>query len=128
MRYMFRLFDEYYSPLSCNSVVNNRNCVIVAHLAACNTKQIVQSPLNYSTSIVVLFPSLLNSPGLGICVFETKWTSPSARLSTIVAAMRGQSGALLVERMHDAMVEAKEAKHGRRTGKALRRMYCTNLR
>ena len=60
-----------------------------------------------------LFPSLLTSPGLGICGFETKWTSPSARLSTIVAAMRGQSGALLVERMHDAMVEAKEAKHGR---------------
>ena len=71
---------------------------------------------------MVLFPSLLNSPGLGICGFDTKWTSPSARLSTIVAAMRGQSGALLVERMHDAMVEAKEAKHGRRTGKALRRI------
>ena len=47
------------------------------------------------------------------------------RLSTIVAAMRGQSGAVLVERMHDAMVEAKEAKHGRRTGKALRRKYGT---
>ena len=70
------------------------------------------------------FPFIIE---LGICSFETKWRSPSARLSTIVAAMRGQSGALLVERMHDAMVEAKEAKHGRRTGKALRRKYCTNV-
>ena len=69
----------------------------------------------------------MNSPGLGISDFETKWTIPSARLSTIVAAMRGQSGAVLVERMHDAMVEAKEAKHGRRTGKALSRKYSMNV-
>ena len=46
VRYMFRLFDEYYSLLRCKSVVSYRNCVIVAHLAGCNMKQIVQCPFS----------------------------------------------------------------------------------